>query len=296
MSAPVIVKADGSVEPFDTERLVASLRRSGAGEQGARRVAERIERSIAPGATSTQVYRRAFALLRREERPTAARYALRRALFEFGPSGHPFEDFVSHLFGAEGWSIETRKVIQGHCVAHEVDLYATHPERGEYLAAELKYHNDPGYKTDLKVALYVKARFDDIFACDPEVRACPIDRGLLVTNTKFTSEAIRYALCAGVELLGWHYPEHDNLFTRMCSARVYPVTALTTLAGAEKRLLVSAGIVAADLVLARRAELAEMGFSPRRVGEVVAEAEELLALPHPGGNESMSRGASRATV
>src|SRR6185436_13429232 len=106
-------------------------------------------------------------------------------------------------------------IMLGKCVPHEVDLYASHREQNTFLAAELKYHNDPGYKTDLKVALYVKSRFEDIFTCDPKKQVCPIDRGLLVTNTKFTSEAITYAECSGMELLGWGYPTDGTLFMRM---------------------------------------------------------------------------------
>ena len=289
MTPPLIVKADRTIEPFDSERLVASLMRAGAGEHAARSIAERISATLVPGVSSKQIYRRAFAHLRREGRPVAARYALRRALFEFGPTGHPFEDFISRLFEAEGWQVETRKIIKGHCVSHEVDFYASHAGKSEYLAAELKYHNDPGYKTDLKVALYVKSRFDDIFACDPKVRACPLDRGLLVTNTKFTTEAIAYAECAGVELLGWQYPLHDNLFTRMSSAHVYPVTTLTALSMTEKRLLVEQHIVTVDLLLAHRDALREMRLPAARTGEILAEAQELLALPNPEGAHSALR-------
>ena len=279
---PSIIKADRSVEQFDPARLIASLERAGAGHHTAERITEHISASLVPGTHSKDVYRRAFTLLRKEGRPVAARYALRRALLEFGPSGHPFEDFISHLFAAEGWSVETRKIIRGACVSHEVDFYASHPEQNTYLAAELKYHNDPGYKTDLKVALYVKSRFDDIFSCDPNVRACPIDRGLLVTNTKFTSEAIAYAECAGVELLGWHYPEHDNLFFRMSRLRIYPITALTSLAPSEKRLLVNQRVVAVDMLIKDRHALDALRLSPERSGELLAEARELLALDAHG--------------
>lgn len=280
MTLPAIIKADGSSEIFDPERLRSSLERSGAGAHTAERIARVITETVTPGAASKEIYARAFALLRREARPVAARYALRRALLELGPSGHPFEDLISHLYVAEGWNVETRKIIQGKCVQHETDFYASHPERGEYLAAELKYHNDPGYKTDLKVALYVKSRFDDIFACDPEVRACSIDRGLLVTNTKFTSEAIAYAQCSGVELLGWGYPADENLFTRMSRAKVYPVTTLTSLMRAEKRLLVDQGTVAVDQIVRDRRVLDVLHLPPERVGRLLAEAEGLLALPH----------------
>lgn len=275
---PAIVKADGTKEIFDPARLEMSLRRAGAGEHTARRIAETITGTVVPDATSKEIYARAFALLRRTARPLAARYALRRALLELGPSGHPFEDFISHLYRAEGWQVETRKVIRGKCVSHEVDFYASHKEQNEFLAAELKYHNDPGYKTDLKIALYVKSRFDDIFSCDPSVRTCPLNRGILVTNTKFTSEAIAYAECSGVELLGWGYPAGDSLFARMSRAAVYPVTALTGLSRAEKRLLIERGIIAADEILRDRRALDPIHLSSERVGELLAEIDGLLAL------------------
>ncbi len=278
MTHPVIVKADGSREVFDPERLTLSLKRSGAKPFAAERIARSITETVAPGTSSREVYSRAFALLRKEARPIAARYALRRALLELGPSGHPFEDFVSHLYRTEGWQVETRKIMQGKCVFHEVDFYASHRTQNEFLAAELKYHNDPGYKTDLKVALYVKSRFDDIFACDPSVRTCPIDRGILVTNTKFTSEAIAYAECSGVELLGWGYPVTNSLFTRMSRAKVYPITTLTGLARAEKRILIEHGTIAVDEIVRNRRLLDPLHLTSDEVGKLLAEAEGLLSL------------------
>jgi hypothetical protein len=276
---PIISKADGTNETFDPVRLVRSLERAGAGAHTADRIAESIASIVVPGMSSKEVYTRAFNMLRKEARPVAARYALRRALLELGPSGHPFEDFVSHLYRAEGWQVETRKVIQGRCVMHEVDFYASHPEKNEYLAAELKYHNDPAYKTDLKVALYVKSRFDDISNCDSETRSCAIDRGILITNTKFTSEAIAYSECAGVELLGWGYPENENLFMRMDRSKVYPVTALTGLSSAEKRLLIEHGVIAVDEIVRDRASLDILHLSPSRVGEILAEADGIFSIP-----------------
>lgn len=273
---PVIVKADGTTEVFDPARLVVSLERAGAGEHTAEHIARTITSTVIPGASSKDIYSRAFSLLRKEARPVAARYALRRALLELGPTGHPFEDFVSHLFRKEGWQVETRKIIQGKCVQHEVDFYASHPEQNTFLAAELKYHNDPGYKTDLKVALYVKSRFDDIFACDPITRSCSIDRGLLVTNTKFTSEAIAYAQCSGVELLGWGYPIDNTLYMHMSRTNVYPITTLTCFSHAEKKMLIEQGTIAVDEIVEDRRRLDILHLSSEHVGEVLAEAEGLL--------------------
>ncbi len=278
---PSIIKSDGSSEIFNPDRLVTSLERAGAGSHLAQHIAEMITGTIVPGTSSKEIYMRAFSLLRKETRPAAARYLLRRALLDLGPTGHPFEDFISHLYRTEGWKVETRKIIKGVCVSHEVDFYASNKEGNTFLAAELKYHNDPSYKTDLKVALYVKSRFDDIFSCDSTVRACPINQGLLITNTKFTSEAVAYAECSDIELLGWGYPEKNNLLMRMSRAKVYPVTTLTGLSRTEKRLLIEQGTIAVDEVVRDRRRLDILHLSTSRVGELLAEAEGLLSFSHP---------------
>ncbi len=270
---PIITKADGTRETFDGSKLEHSLVRAGAGEYAAQRIRQTIESSISPGAGTHEIYKRAFTMLRQETRSGAARYSVRRSLFELGPSGHPFEDFIAQMFIKEGWNVEWRKIIQGKCVSHEVDVYAT--RAGEYLAAELKYHNDPGYKTDIKVALYVKARFEDIWQCDPKTQVCPVDHGMLITNTKFTSQAIDYAKCAGLELLGWSYPLEGGLYDRITASGLYPITALTLLKKAEKRLLIDQGIVTTDQVRQHREKLRELSIPPDRLGAILAEAQTL---------------------
>lgn len=272
---PEIIKADGTTELFEGAKLEASLRRAGAASTTAQRIRQTIEATLPPLSQTQEIYRKAFALLRKEERPAAARYSLRRAMFELGPTGHPFEDFVAQIFEKEGWTVEWRRLIPGKCVTHEVDVYA---KRGnERLAAELKYHNDPTYKTDIKTALYVKARFDDIWQCDPALQTCPIDRGFLITNTKFTTQAVQYANCAGIELLGWSYPLEGNLYDKIIAANIYPVTALTTLRKAEKRLLIDQGIVTSEMLKNNREALRGISVPPERIGSIIAEIDSLTA-------------------
>lgn len=269
-----IRKTDGTEEAFDGLKLEWSLRRAGASSHTADRIRSTIESSISNGAPTAEIYKRAFQMLRHDARPAAARYSLRRALFEFGPSGHPFENFVSEMFKKEGWDVEYRRMIQGKCVMHEVDVYAKRD--GEHLAAELKYHNDPGYKTDVKVALYVKARMDDIRTCDPTVDdTCTVDHAFLITNTKFTRDAVDYARCAGLQLLGWSYPSEGNLYDRIVATGLYPVTALTMLRKAEKRLLIDQNIVTCEQIRNNRDALRALGISPERIGGILAEANSL---------------------
>lgn len=268
-----IIKADGSVEIFDGDKLELSLRRSGAGAHTAARIRHTIESSIGSVAPSNEIYKRAFTMLRQETRAAASRYYLRRALLEFGPSGHPFEDFIAQMFSKEGWEVEWRKEVRGKCVMHEIDVYAK--RNNEFLGAELKYHNDPGYKTDIKIALYVKARFDDVWQCDPKKQTCPITHGMLITNTKFTSQAVQYAECAGLGLLGWSYPYEGNLFDRIVASGIYPITALTTLKKAEKRLLIEQGIVTSEQVRSHRELLRKLSIPPERIGSIIAETQSL---------------------
>ena len=66
----------------------------------------------------------------------------------------------------------------------------------------------------------------------------------------------------------------------MCRARVYPITALTGLSQSEKRLLIDQGIVAVDEILQNRRALDVLHLSSERVGELLSEADGMLALPH----------------
>ena len=268
-----IIKADGTVESFDPTKLEQSLMRAGASEFTAERIRTTIEASLGSQAATHEVYKRAVQMLRQDTRAAAARYSLRRALFELGPTGHPFEDFVAKMFEKEGWKVEWRKLIPGKCVTHEVDVYAT--RNGEFLAAELKYHNDPNYKSDLKIALYVKARFDDIWQCDPVTQTCPVDHGFLVTNTKFTSEAIRYAQCSGIQLLGWDYPKEGNLYDRIVATGLYPITSLTLLKKAEKRLLIDQGIIVCEQLRDSREAMRNISIPSSRIGAILAEVATL---------------------
>ena len=44
----------------------------------------------------------------------------------------------------------------------------------------------------------------------------------LVTNTKFSSDVIRYGNCVGMHLIGWKYPEDGGLEKLIDEANIYP--------------------------------------------------------------------------
>ena len=266
-----IVKADGIREAFDDHKLLASLARAGVDRTSAHEISELVGEELFDGITTQEIYRRAFAHLREQRRGIAARYSLKRAVWEFGPSGFPFETYIAALLTAEGWEAATDRIIMGACVEHEVDVVA-HKDT-EFLYVEAKFHNSPGFKTDLKTALYVKARMDDIRAAKTAKKG--LVRGLLVTNTKFTTHASSYASCAGLELLSWEQPNGATLHDRIDAVGLYPITALTTLSRREKMLLLERRIVLCSELISNTRALAEAGVTGQKATAVLEEAGAL---------------------
>jgi len=272
----LVTKADGNVEAFKASKLRSSLQRAGANKDEVDEIVREIEKTIEEGMTTGKIYRRAFKMLRDSTRPVAARYSLRRALFGLGPTGFPFEDFLTRLFEIEGYTVRTRQTIKGKCATHEVDLVAFTTE--ESFVTEAKFHMRPGVKSDLQVVLYSYARFLDIQQ-QPSCSAdkCGIDSLYVVTNTKFTHTAIKYAECTGLKLLSWNYPKGGTLQDRIERLRLYPVSVLSSLSNKDKQNLLTSGtILCRDLVKNPRI-LQQQGISEKKMQAVITEARQLCA-------------------
>jgi hypothetical protein len=240
-----VIKADGSREAFDVSKLEGSLKRAGASSKDAEVIINTISNDLTDGMTTHDIYHRAFALLHSENRPVAFRYSLKRAIMELGPSGFPFEDYVAEIFKSKGFETLTGQMVRGKDVDHEIDVVAWNDEK--LIMVEAKFHNQLGVKSDLKIALYVKERFDDLsqVTFDYGKKGRALDEGWLVTNTKFTSKAIEYGSKQGKRLvmIGWNYPDDDNLHDMIVRAKLHPLTCLVSLDGHAKKELLNNGVV-----------------------------------------------------
>ena len=270
----LVTKADGEQERFDPTKLEHSLALSGASSTMRAKVLAHVLHELKPGMMTEEIYTHAFDMLRREEvTPVAARYSIKRAVFALGPSGFPFEQFLAEVFKAHGWNTKTGVALNGRCAPHEVDVFAE--KNGKRIGIEAKFHNDPGGKTDIKDALYVHARYEDL-RNTPEASS-RVDEGYLVTNTRFTRNAIRYAQCAGLSLIGWDYPRSRNLFSLIEEGRVHPLTCLTTLSNTEKHRFLEQRIVLCKHVGTPHI-LKEFGVKPERIAGVIEEAGQLCGI------------------
>ena len=243
MSELYVIKADGKRELFDVAKLEHSLKLAGASGKSVEHIIEHVKQHLTHGITTHEIYKHAFELLYKAEHPIALKYSLKRAVQDLGPSGFAFEDFVAEILKEQGFKTKTDQTVKGFCVEHEIDVVAWNEK--ELIMIEAKFHNEQGTKSDLKVILYVKARFDDLlkvtFNYDGERK---IDEAWLVTNTKFTSTAIEYGSCqGGIKMVGWNYPPIGNLHDMIIESKLHPLTCLVSLNGHEKKVLLDKGVV-----------------------------------------------------
>ncbi len=273
MQNKYIIKATGEREEFNAQKLRSSLARAGASPEAVDKIVDQIERELKDGASTKEIYHHAFKLLGQEEVSAAARYSLRRAIMEMGPTGFPFEQFVAEIFRAKGFETTTDFIAKGQCADHEIDIVAWNEQK--LIFVEAKFHNELGIKSDLKIALYIKARWDDLANQEFEQfsKNKKMSEGWLITNTKFSESAIKYAKCQNMKLVGWNYPEKDNLQDLIEEAHLHPITCLTNSTPSDEKLLMASGIVLCKQARDNPDILKQAGLSDEKISKMLAEID-----------------------
>ena len=269
-----ITKADGTVEYFKVEKLRRSLRRSGARPEQVNHVIAELTPTLHDGIKTQEIYRNAFRLLHNNDSPVAARYSLRRALFNLGPTGFPFEKFLARLFASDGYSTKTGTMLQGKCAEHEIDVAAHKADHS--FVGEAKFHARPGIKSDLQVAMYSYARLMDLREqkiCSEDV--CGIKEFWLITNTKFTSSARQYGNCVGLKLLSWDFPKRNNLHDRIQRAGVYPITVLQALSPKQAQTLIERDVILCGDIVSNPQILRHLHLPKRKYESILHEARQI---------------------
>jgi hypothetical protein len=268
-----VVKASGSKEKFNPEKIRRTLLRSGASEETVSWVLKRVKERIYSGITTRELYSTVQKLLEKEP-VVAMRYDLKRAIMRLGPSGYPFETFVGEVLREHGYNIRLRQRLEGRCVLHEVDIVASRntAKKRHTSMVECKYHNSPGTYIDLKEALYTYARFLDL----REGRHS-FDEAWLACNTRSSSEVIRYAKCVGLKLLCWRYPPKNSLEELIEEKALYPVTILGSVRGRVLQGLAKGNyLLAKDLLRHDFMEIKKRtGLGEAELRKIINEAGEM---------------------
>lgn len=266
-----IVKANGQTENFSKEKLKRSLIRSGLSKKLSDRIADQVSSEIREGEKTSEIYRRAFNLVKQNSPVATIHYSLKKSLLELGPEGHYFEDYVSKFFITQGFETEVCKTLQGKFVRHEVDCIAR-KNKDKYFA-ECKFHNRAGTKNDIKIALYVKARWDDLKE-GPEGKDL---KGFYVfSNTAFTSDSLTYAQGTGLRLMGVNAPNEKSFLDLIKESKLFPLTSLRNLSRSQKQLLMEKKYILADELTEEL--MFKLGFEAIKIKRIMDEIEAMKGM------------------
>lgn len=273
-----IEKFNGDIEEFEVEKLKTSLRRSKASENEIEAVVNNIMPILYDGMPSKEIYRKAFVMLKKQNRTSASKYSLKRAILDLGPTGFPFERLIGALLSHNGYKTQVGVTLQGKCVTHEVDVLAE--KDGNAYTVECKFHPDFGTSSSVKVPLYINSRFLDLqqrWNEDPKKKS-HLKQGWLVTNTRFTTDAIDYGTCVGLQMMSWDFPLNKGLKENVDKYGLYPITALTTLNKREKKLIIENNIILTKELYGSPAILDAIGISNTKKKRVLDEIKNLCDL------------------
>mgnify|MGYP005847768617 CR=1 FL=1 len=282
-----VIKASGKQEPFDPEKIKQTCIRAGATKKLAERIVEKVEERLYNGMPTREILDIALSILDIEKPNTAIRYDLKSAIMRLGPAGYRFEDFFAEILREYGYHTKVRQMVAGECVEHEIDIIAEHavssrlierPTHARYMV-ELKYHNEQGIWTGLKETLYTYARYLDLLDGWKAGKCERFDGAWLVTNTKFSHDAIQYGICKGIKMLGWKYPIGYGIEVMIEKKRLYPITVLRNLRYSEVVAFSKAGILLVkDLFKYKPEQLNNMSrLGIKRIKEIIAAAEHVVS-------------------
>jgi len=270
-----IVKSNGEKELFDYTKLESSLKKIGTEDFVIKEIIAEVAQDLHEGMTTREIYKKAYSILKKKQKSVSIRYSLKKAVAELGPTGFPFEKYVAEIFKSQGYETETGVIVKGKCVEHEIDVVAW--KEGELIMTEAKFHTDFNLKSDLKVVLYVKARYDDLYGNKYIFggKERELTEGWIVTNTKFSTTAIQYDQCQPhLKLVGWNYPVNNNLHNMIERAELIPLTALISINTNEKNMFLTRGVVLSKSLLNEEL-LKEFNFDEKKIKSIITEVNSL---------------------
>ncbi|MGY6562280.1 MAG: ATPase [Luteibaculaceae bacterium] len=271
--AVTITKASGLTEVFKSEKLAFSLQKAGADKETITEILKEVESFLYPKITTAKIYTLAFAVLRKKNLLAQYKYKMKQAILQFGETGYPFEHLIAEVFKRKGYIVKVGEVVQGHCVSHEIDVFA-YNDHYLYLV-ECKYSPNRKKQVSIQTPLYVKARMDDvILALQKEKEYSNLQfKPMLAVSTRFSSDTIAYGNCVDLSLLSWEYPKEKNLFSLMSDFKIYPITLLNNLSKKDKLYLLEKGVVSCTGLKANQEALDSLNLSIQKQRAVNQELE-----------------------
>lgn len=239
-----VLKINGERENFSPKKVYYSAMKAGAPAFLARNISKEIEKEVYDGIKTTDIFKKVKEKLKKENLQFSLRFNLKEGMKKLGPAGFVFEDFIRQVLSRSGMKVRGSKILSGKCCSYEIDFLAE-KEETTYIG-ECKYRNNGGDKIDVNVCLKCFAILDDI------KNSGNFKNNLIffiVTNSKFTDQAIKYSTCKGIKLLGWNYPKNEGLEDIIDNNKLYPITILPSFKSYQAEIFKKEGIMLVDEIL-----------------------------------------------
>lgn len=265
-----IYKSNGRIETFSKQKLRRSIERSGLSKHKSKEIADSVSSAVYEGDKTKDIFKKTYRILNQISPVVTVNYSLKKAIFDLGPEGHYFETYVARYFEEVGHEVLTCKSFQGQFVKHEVDVIAAINNQRFFI--ECKFHNHQGIKNDVKISLYVKARWDDLKG---GVEGKNLAGYYVASNTAFTLDAITYANGTGLKLLGVNSPPEYSFFEQIKKLKLFPLTSLRSLNRYQKRELLKSNLVLAKEIPKNKSLLYKLGITERTMQSLLDEVQIL---------------------
>lgn len=227
-----VIKNSGEKENFNSRKIYNTILSAGGSRKIAKETINLVKKKFTKEAKTKEILE--YILNNLKKKPgLAQKYNLKRAIMDLGPTGFPFEQFFAKILENYGYSTKTDQKLKGKNIIQEVDIVA---KKDKKYMVECKYHNDLGTITRLHPAMYTYARFLDL-------KKYSFDFPWLVTNTRCSEDAIKYAKGVKLKITSWNHPKNESLQKLIQNKNLYPLTILLDVDNKTKRALFDSGFI-----------------------------------------------------
>lgn len=256
-----VIKANGEKEPFDKKKIIHTVCKAGVDDRTAVQIANKIAITVHDGDPTHEIYKKILSELKKLETAAPFVYQFREAVSHLGPM--IFERYIMKLLESYGFECKLDQIVKGKLVEHEIDVLAK--KNNQIILVECKRHVNPHRFASLNVVLSVWARLEDIEKVNKKVT-----NAWLVTNTKLSEHAIKYAKGKGMYYTGWGSGGEYSLDKIISKHKMYPVTLLDVDQGSIKKLIDMDILTIPDLLNAKT-----LPFSASRTADLISQAQKL---------------------
>jgi hypothetical protein len=224
----------------------------GATKQDAEEIAGKIESRVYDGMPTAKVLQMIFQFIHKYKPQASRLYDLRRGLSLMN-SKPEFEKFVQILLANIGFEVVPNRILKGKCIEHEVDAIAR--KDGVTYFVEAKHHYNYHAFTGLDESRIARAVLEDVSeGFNLGLTDLKIDEAMIVTNTKYSEQAMQYGICRNILQIGWSTPADLGLRDIILEKSLYPLSCIRGLKTDARLQLVDSGIILINQLVAEETE------------------------------------------